>query len=150
MNAMTTPRVRLSSEALAEDHDTNAESEAKRKKIRRGTRSCWECKRRKMKCIFHSATDDICAGCQRRAIKCVSQDSPEEAPAPLNRFRQMSDRVMKVEGLIEQLIKQVGNAEGMPGQNGDKSHPDITTSTSIIDSESSRVLTTYKSSKVRI
>lgn len=58
----------------------NAQSEAKRRKLRKGTHSCWECKRRKMKCIFDPAKNStICNGCRRRGSKCVSQDFPEEA-----------------------------------------------------------------------
>ncbi|KAF2496440.1 hypothetical protein BU16DRAFT_437020, partial [Lophium mytilinum] len=48
----------------------------KRRKVRKGTRSCWECKRRKMRCIFD--TEAICKGCRRRGSKCISQEFPED------------------------------------------------------------------------
>lgn len=62
-------------------HDAYAQSEAKRRKLRKGTHSCWECKRRKMKCIFDPITNatSICNGCQRRGSQCVSQDFPDVA-----------------------------------------------------------------------
>lgn len=50
------------------------EQAAKRRKVRRGTRSCWECRRRKAKCTFSAPTDAVCITCRRRGTKCVSQD----------------------------------------------------------------------------
>ena len=60
-------------------HDAYAQFETKRRRLRKGTHSCWECKRRKMKCIFdplNNATS-ICNGCRRRGSHCVSQDFPD-------------------------------------------------------------------------
>jgi hypothetical protein len=98
---------------------------AKRRKIRKGTRSCWECKRRKIRCVFDSASpapDAICIGCQRRGTTCVSQEFPEETSQSGGQFgagngvggagraRQMGDRIVRVEALVEQLVKKVGSA----------------------------------------
>ncbi|KAM3070354.1 hypothetical protein ACMFMG_010185 [Clarireedia jacksonii] len=59
--------------------------EGKRRKLRKGTHSCWECKRRKMKCIYDSPVNaTICSGCRRRGSKCLSQEFPEESPLPLH------------------------------------------------------------------
>ncbi|VUC23550.1 unnamed protein product [Clonostachys rosea] len=49
------------------------ENSAKRRKVRKGTHSCWECRRRKVKCIFESPQDVICITCHRRGAKCASQ-----------------------------------------------------------------------------
>ena len=69
-----------------------AQSEAKRRRLRKGTHSCWECKRRKMRCIFdpvvdaNSITNTIispcCNGCRRRGTQCVSQEFPEDVSFP--------------------------------------------------------------------
>ena len=61
------------------DYEINAESEPKRRKIRKGTKSCWGCKKRKMKCVYANPSspadaDAICIGCQQRGSKCVSQE----------------------------------------------------------------------------
>ena len=97
------------------------EAEAKRRKLRKGTHSCWECKRRKVKCQYASETHTACVGCRRRGTTCISQEFPETAiiededlgPEPSaavsRRFGQMGDRIVRVEALIEQLAKQVGN-----------------------------------------
>jgi Fungal Zn(2)-Cys(6) binuclear cluster domain len=76
IDAMSTS---TSSQRAAPSHDAYALSEAKRRKVRKGTHSCWECKRRKMKCIFDPLTNatTTCNGCRRRGSQCVSQEFPE-------------------------------------------------------------------------
>jgi hypothetical protein len=112
-------------DAPAGPHQSDtADSEAKRRKIRKGTRSCWECKRRKIRCTFTSHRDTVCIGCRRRSTKCVSQEFPEEASAPADRSRFMGDRIVRVEALVEQLVKTVGAGAGhapetLPGNNED-------------------------------
>ncbi|KAL5336876.1 hypothetical protein BJX70DRAFT_371373 [Aspergillus crustosus] len=46
---------------------------SKRTKVRKGTHSCRECRRRKVKCIFASPSDSICIICRRRGTQCISQ-----------------------------------------------------------------------------
>ncbi|KUM63495.1 hypothetical protein ACN42_g3570 [Penicillium freii] len=55
---------------------------AKRQKLRKGTHSCWACKRRKMKCVFDPFDNTICKPCQIRGSKCVSQEFPEDVWTP--------------------------------------------------------------------
>ncbi|KAI0457023.1 hypothetical protein F5B21DRAFT_512888 [Xylaria acuta] len=57
-------------------HAGESGSEAKRRNIRRGTHSCWECKRRKVRCTFTSPSDAVCAECQRRGTSCLGQEMP--------------------------------------------------------------------------
>ncbi|KAL4811772.1 hypothetical protein BDW67DRAFT_179311 [Aspergillus spinulosporus] len=49
------------------------EATAKVRKVRKGTHSCRECRRRKVKCIFASTSDSTCVVCRRRGTRCVSQ-----------------------------------------------------------------------------
>ncbi|CAI7588113.1 unnamed protein product [Penicillium glandicola] len=54
------------------------EPTAKRRKVRKGTHSCWECRRRKVKCTFSSLDHTICITCHRRGTKCINQvETPE-------------------------------------------------------------------------
>lgn len=50
----------------------------KRRKLRKGTTSCWECKRRKVRCSLVDSPGAACIPCQRRGTKCVTQDLPED------------------------------------------------------------------------
>lgn len=109
------------------DEDQNkTQSEAKRRKIRKGTRSCWECKKRKMRCVFAdvgspievAAEQLVCIGCQRRGTKCISQEfeqveSKDKPGKPTlldrkgGRRINRQDRVAKVEPLLDQLIQLI-------------------------------------------
>lgn len=105
------------------DSGPGDDSEAKRRKIRKGTRSCWECKRRKMRCSFSTPSDSVCLPCRRRGVRCVSQKYPEDmavAASPTgDRGRHMGDRIVRVEALVEQLVKKVGNGSVGSASSGD-------------------------------
>lgn len=104
-------------ESRARRNGADLESpEAKRRKIRKGTRSCWECKRRKIRCNFGSAADTVCIGCQRRGTHCLSQEYPEEASRPAEKNQQIGDRIVRVEALIEQLVRKVRNPSPQDSQ----------------------------------
>ncbi|QYT06445.1 Zn(2)-C6 fungal-type domain-containing protein [Trichoderma simmonsii] len=51
----------------------------KRRKIRKGTLSCWECKRRKTRCSYAAPSNKKCDGCRSRRTKCISQEFRDEA-----------------------------------------------------------------------
>ncbi|KAH8424258.1 Zn(II)2Cys6 transcription factor [Aspergillus melleus] len=88
------------------------EPAAKRRKLRKGTSSCWECKRRKTRCSFASARDAMCVGCQGRGTTCVSQEFPEKV-APSSRGRQMGNRIERVEALIDRLVRNRAGGESV-------------------------------------
>lgn len=49
---------------------------ARRRKLRKDIHSCWECKRRKMRCVFEPAVNPaVCHGCLRRGLTCIRQES---------------------------------------------------------------------------
>ncbi|RGP71325.1 transcription factor [Fusarium sporotrichioides] len=75
----------------------------KRRKLRKGTQSCWECKRRKAKCIYSDHLG-ICDSCKRRGTDCVSQDV-QENPPPLGSNKHVVDRLGEVEALVQHLLK---------------------------------------------
>lgn len=153
------------------EYRTPAKSEAKRRKIRKGTKSCWECKKRKMKCVYADSSspsdaEAICIGCQQRGSKCVSQEfefvgGRENAGNVESKGRQHAKskdkhRVARVEALVEQLIKKVDSHGGFgvsttgeiptPGS----SHGIPTASASIDQEPSSRFLPSDVSVSSRI
>ncbi|GIJ86401.1 hypothetical protein Asppvi_005289 [Aspergillus pseudoviridinutans] len=89
---------------------------AKRRRVRKGTRSCWECKRRKIRCIFSSPDDVACIGCQHRRAPCVSQDMPEDLSPARKGNRHLSERIAKVEDFIKDFVVSKHPAEGQPLQ----------------------------------
>ncbi|KAK6211176.1 zn 2cys6 transcription factor [Colletotrichum tabaci] len=93
----------------------------KRRKLRKGTQSCWECKRRKARCTFSSAHHDVCDGCTRRGTDCVSQEVTDQPPPP-GSSKHLVDRLGQVEALVKQLLKagngvdDHGVGDGHPAQ----------------------------------
>jgi len=88
------------------------EPEAKRRRLRKGTRSCWECKRRKVKCVYRSEGDATCGPCLRRGSGCVSQEFPETSTEEGS--GQLYERLGRVEALLSQLVNEAG---GRPMRN---------------------------------
>jgi hypothetical protein len=89
------------------DYDNGGTPEAKRRKVRKGTRSCWECRRRKLKCIFMTAMDTRCINCQRRGTRCVGQEFPEDLSVPMVDKLEIGHRMGKVEDLLGQVLQKV-------------------------------------------
>lgn len=81
----------------------------KRRKTRKGTRSCWECKRRKVRCTFASPADAVCISCGKRSTECVSQEFPDERTPPA-KSRLVGERFLRVEAMIAQLAERTGGA----------------------------------------
>jgi hypothetical protein len=81
---------------------------SERRKVRKGTSSCWECKRRKIRCTFAAPRDVTCDGCKRRGIICTSQEFPcvviPTSTSGTSSARQVGDRLGRVEALVEQLV----------------------------------------------
>ncbi|KAK3387645.1 hypothetical protein B0H63DRAFT_470589 [Podospora didyma] len=73
----------------------------KRRKVRKGTQSCWECKRRKIRCTFGTPTDSICDGCKSRQVKCISQGFYDDAVAVVS----LADQV---EAVTDKLASATG------------------------------------------
>ncbi|MCJ1366087.1 hypothetical protein MMC16_005212 [Acarospora aff. strigata] len=117
-----------------------AQSEAKRRRLRKGTHSCWECKRRKIRCIFDPLTETTtCNGCRRRGSQCVSQEFPEEVSL---------DGVVRVETLHTGSDGSIYDRRSptTPSEDGRRADHGIPTPVSMI-SEPSRYLAFYKSSE---
>ncbi|ESZ92628.1 hypothetical protein SBOR_7000 [Sclerotinia borealis F-4128] len=94
--------VRPASVALTED-------ERRRKRVRKGTKSCWECKRRKVKCQLSSEDVSICSGCLSRGTTCISQEYPEEHDS--SGGPQIGERLGRIELVLEKLMAKMEQYE---------------------------------------
>ncbi|KAL7953648.1 hypothetical protein V8C34DRAFT_48451 [Trichoderma compactum] len=82
-----------------------------RRKIRRGTTSCWECKRRKTRCHFEHSSSSVCVSCRRRGSKCVLQHLDEhvvatQAEEQPNHHRNAGQRMDHLEHMVDRLGHQ--------------------------------------------
>lgn len=76
----------------------------KRRKVRKGTQSCWECKRRKVRCTFATAAaSTVCDGCRSRRTRCVGQEFEDVSTGAERR-----DRLSRVEVLVDGLADRIG------------------------------------------
>lgn len=84
---------------------SSLEPAQKRRKIRKGTFSCWECKNRKIRCQFTTSSATICAFCQRKGTWCISQESPN--PQGIG-YQAVERRLDHVEALVAKLVQHRG------------------------------------------
>ncbi|KAI0191320.1 hypothetical protein F4808DRAFT_444006 [Astrocystis sublimbata] len=87
---------------------------ARRRKLRKGTSSCWECKRRKIRCVSSLASGAACIGCRRRGTNCVSQEfSEDDLPSPSEGgASQSGDRMANLGVVVQDLVRSVSNGSG--------------------------------------
>ncbi|KAJ5156194.1 hypothetical protein N7492_008997 [Penicillium capsulatum] len=109
-------------------HQTQLDELPPRKKIRKGTRSCWECKHRKVRCHFASDGDRSCRECLARGLICRSQDLPEpENPRDSDRVS-LNERMSRVESLLENVLRRLdtvgATATSVLPRTGTDKHPD--------------------------
>nr|POF02491.1 dehydrocurvularin biosynthesis regulator [Quercus suber] len=104
-----------------DDADPAARWSAKRRKIRKGTRSCWACKTRKEKCVYSASplpgVGAVCIGCQRRGSQCLSQEYPVELSRPPDGLRQIGDHVVKIEAMVQRLVKKIDHGHAVDANN---------------------------------
>ncbi|OCL06582.1 hypothetical protein AOQ84DRAFT_343131 [Glonium stellatum] len=84
--------------------------EHRRKRVRKGTRSCWECRRRKIKCIYQSDDHSICVSCLDKGTTCLSQEYVDDQSPHDAGNSALDQRMGKVEALLEKLMEKVSQA----------------------------------------
>lgn len=133
----------MSAPRAAPSHDVFSDPGAKRRKVRKGTHSCWECKRRKMKCRFDPRIASAsCNGCRRRGSQCISQEFPEDLSSYVAmgiEFGRNSSDGTHYDGRT---------TAATPSENGRADNSILTPAS--MNMEPSRYLASYKSSEVHI
>lgn len=74
---------------------------------RKGTTSCWQCKRRKKRCVFGPDSPSTCHSCQRLGQSCTSQEFKEPET---EKFDYMNNRIGEIEALVDRLVQQRHNS----------------------------------------
>lgn len=81
-----------------------------RKKMRKGTQSCTECRRRKVRCIFPLGDSSVCSPCSTRGSRCIDQRDETVVKAEDEKMT-LRERVTRLESLLETVLPMT------PGQN---------------------------------
>lgn len=107
------------------------ESLPTRKKMRKGTHSCFECRRRKIRCIFQPENPDVCSECFARGSRCIDQEhaNPEVI---VDHRKNLRERVSRLEALVDSLMED----KAIKSESRSQSH-------SIADTSSPRAATIY-------
>ncbi|KAH8680673.1 hypothetical protein BX600DRAFT_444895 [Xylariales sp. PMI_506] len=88
------------------------EPQPKRRKVRKGTQSCWECRRRKVRCIFAASADNVCQNCDRRGTSCINQELPDKPKRlSLTDNNVIQGRLERVEELLGRLADRTVDAD---------------------------------------
>ncbi|KAL7784926.1 hypothetical protein V8C37DRAFT_413164 [Trichoderma ceciliae] len=66
------------------------------RKVRKGTRSCWECKRRKIRCTFAPGNTATCVWCFSHGSDCVSQRYQNDT-GDHSRSQTLEERMLRLE-----------------------------------------------------
>ncbi|KAH8658869.1 putative C6 finger domain protein [Tricladium varicosporioides] len=80
-----------------------------RNRARKGTRSCTECRRRKVRCIRLSEDTQVCRGCEERGSTCTPQKYSSQ-PVQLQK-KPSRYRISQLESKVASLSKVVHNIE---------------------------------------
>ncbi|RMZ88038.1 hypothetical protein DV736_g4733, partial [Chaetothyriales sp. CBS 134916] len=116
-----------------------------RKKMRKGTKSCLECRRRKIKCTFEPGRPQICNECHTRGSACIDQEHGDIQVYGQQTADQSSqslrERVSALEGLVKQVLDklpdgQAASSSSSPSVDGNR-----------IDAQAAEVLKSLKTSK---
>ncbi|KAF2134206.1 hypothetical protein P153DRAFT_107119 [Dothidotthia symphoricarpi CBS 119687] len=75
-----------------------------RKKMRKGTHSCFECRRRKIRCIFPPDNSEVCSECFARGSRCIDQENANPEVIVDHR-KNLRERVSRLEALIDNLLE---------------------------------------------
>ena len=91
------------------EQEGSRDGEPPRKRVRKGTKSCWECKRRKIRCQLSTEDVAICSGCRARGTTCLSQEFPEEHDPSSG--ANVGERLGRVEVLLEKIVAKMSRYE---------------------------------------
>ncbi|OIW29240.1 hypothetical protein CONLIGDRAFT_411750 [Coniochaeta ligniaria NRRL 30616] len=92
---------------MASAQTLRMEAEIRRRKVRKGTHSCWECRRRKIKCQYDSSSDTVCLPCQARGSQCQSQEYVDESKTIPPPDRRLAQRLGRLEEMMEKLMDHI-------------------------------------------
>jgi hypothetical protein len=87
-----------------------------RKKMRKGTKSCLECRRRKIKCTFEAGRPAVCNECYARGSTCIDQEHgdvtayTQPTPEPSSSYS-LRERVSQLEDLVKQVLHRLPERE---------------------------------------
>ena len=78
--------------------------------MRKGTHSCFECRRRKIRCIFSPDNPSICTECFARGSRCVDQEHAD-SDVVVDQRKNLRERVARLEMLVNSLMEETSDTK---------------------------------------
>ncbi|KAL8900432.1 MAG: hypothetical protein Q9207_005704 [Kuettlingeria erythrocarpa] len=85
-----------------------------RKRMRKGTHSCLECRRRKIRCIFEPDATD-CTRCITKQLDCTEQEYGDAKALGADKRKSMRERTSELEGMINQILTKLDSNPSTTG-----------------------------------
>lgn len=85
---------------------SDAQDHGQRKRMRKGTHSCNECRERKVKCIF-SSDSEICDDCIRRGRHCIAQSEGKLTPTSYDPGKSTRDHLREIDQNVKQILQRL-------------------------------------------
>ena len=91
--------------------------------MRKGTHSCLECRRRKIRCKYEPGAEN-CARCTTKGLECTEQEYGDAKALGADKRKTMRQRTTELEGMISQiLVKLDHGGEGSGSVGGGRELP---------------------------
>jgi hypothetical protein len=101
--------IEVSRDEQADETQHDDHVRKRRRSLRKGTHSCWACKRRKEKCSYDDG--NVCTGCLRRGSRCVSQrfadNDAAQTTAATATATGTAIRLQRIEDMVAELTSQI-------------------------------------------
>ncbi|KAL9038675.1 MAG: hypothetical protein Q9214_005186 [Letrouitia sp. 1 TL-2023] len=87
---------------------TESSGENPRKRMRKGTHSCLECRRRKIRCIYEPNVS-VCNRCLSKKLACTGQVYGDAKALGVDKRKSMKERTGELESMIGQILQKLEN-----------------------------------------
>lgn len=85
-----------------------------RKRMRKGTHSCLECRRRKIRCIYEPDAT-TCNRCVSKQLSCTEQEYGDAKAMGADKRKSMRERTSELEGMITQILTKLDSTTATTG-----------------------------------
>lgn len=87
-------------------HHLSARERSTRRRMRKGTHSCVECRRRKVRCIM-AADAQACEGCVMRDLRCTDQEHGISKAEVVRKRSKLQERRIDLQSLISHILQKL-------------------------------------------
>ena len=106
--------------------------ETSRKRMRKGTHSCTECRRRKKSCVM-LPNGDKCTECTERGVECLSQESRPLKHPRIESKQGLQERIARLETVVQSVVSRLDTNQHLPSAAAEPVHSETAPSSPTSD-----------------